>query len=312
MTMKNILYRAIILATVASSLSSCLKDDSLVLDPSKGVNVIEFANPSSPAATGTPFALYTFAYEATASPTLPITVSYSGPELVAPRDITVKFTVGDTSQINPYNRATQNNYVLLQPASYTLSTNEVVIKAGTSKASFNVLLKPSSFNFSAAEVLPLKITEVSSGTISGNYNTILLGVSAKNAYDGIYAHQAGSFVQRYQNPTTPTVNDGLNGSIAENSDLTLTTVGPTTVQIANLRWHGNASGIGGIDNLQLTVDPATNLITMKAAGNASLKTIPGKVNRYDPATKSFILNFDWNQTANKREVALNIVFKGAR
>jgi hypothetical protein len=185
--MKNILYKALLIAVTLSSLSSCLKDDSLVLDPEKGSNVIEFANPASPSATGTPSPLYSFSYEATANPVLPITVSYSGPELVAPQDITVKIAIGDTTQINPYNRATTNNYVPLGAAGYTLSATEVVIKAGTSKASFNVLLKPSAFNFAASEVLALKIASASSGVISGNFGVILLNVSAKNKYDGVYA-----------------------------------------------------------------------------------------------------------------------------
>lgn len=185
--MKNTLYKALFIAITVSSLSSCLKDETLVLDPEKGNNVIEFANPASPAAVGTPSPLYSFSYEATASPVLPITISYSGPELVAPQDITVKFQVGDTTQINPYNRATTNTYVPLNTAGYTLSANEVVIKAGTSKASFNVLLKPSAFDFAASEVLALKITSTSSGVISGNYGVILLNVSAKNKYDGLYA-----------------------------------------------------------------------------------------------------------------------------
>jgi len=310
--MKKNIFKSIVALLAITFLSSCLKDDTMILDPAKGHNVIEFANPAQIVQNGTPYPLYSFSYEATSTPSLPVTVSYSGPEATAPQDITVKVAVGAASKITEYNTATGGHYELLQPTSYTLSATEVVIKAGTSKATFNVLLKPSTFNFAVSEVLPLTITSASSGIISGNFNTILLNVSAKNAYDGIYAMQAGSFVQRYSNPTTPTTGDALNGNTSTNPDLTLTTVGANTVQIGNLRWAGGSSGVGGIDNLQATVDPATNLVTMKALGNATLAIIPGSVNKYDPATKTFTLNFDWNQTAAKRVYSLVIKYKSSR
>jgi len=310
--MKKNILKSLALLLAVTSLSSCLKDDRLVLDPAKGHNVIEFANPAQIVQNGTPSPMYSFSYEFASTPTLPVTVSYSGPEATAPQDITVKIAVGALSKITEYNTATNNSYTMLQSGSYSLSATEVVIKAGTSKATFNVLLKPSTFNLAAAEVLPLTITSASSGIISGNFNTILLNVSAKNTYDGIYAMQAGSFVQRYSSPTTPTVGDALNGSTVANADLTLTTVGANTVQIGNLKWAGNNSGVGGIDNLQATVDPATNLVTMKALGNATLANIPGSVNKYDPATKTFTLNFDWNQTGAKRVYSLVIKYKSSR
>ena len=52
---------------------------------------------------------------------------------------------------------------------------------------------------------------------------------------------------------------------------------------------------------------------MKALGNATLKNIPGAVNSYNPATKTFTLNFDWNQTVNPRVVTgLVLKYKSAR
>ena len=184
--MKIFIKISAFLMLVTVALSGCLKDNSVTLDPSKGHNVIEFANPAQIVTNGTPHPLYSFSYEATATPSLPITISYSGPEATAPEDITVKFGIGDVSNINDYNTATDNTYVPLNSAGFSLSANEVVIKKGTSKATFNVLLKPSAFDFAASEVLALTITSASSGIISGNFNTILLSVAAKNKYDGVY------------------------------------------------------------------------------------------------------------------------------
>ncbi|TDG37539.1 DUF1735 domain-containing protein [Pedobacter changchengzhani] len=204
--MKNI-FKIVALLLIIVSFSSCLKDNSVKLDPDKGVNVIEFSNPSDIVASGTPHPLYSFSYAATSTPSIPITISYSGPQATAPQDIIVKFAVGDVSNINEYNTATSNSFVLLNPAGYTLPVTEVVIKAGTSKATFNVMLKPSAFDFSKSEVLPLTIKSVSFGTISGNFNTILLSVSAKNKYDGTYS-VTGTMVDII-NPALTHINDAL-------------------------------------------------------------------------------------------------------
>lgn len=199
------IFAVLTLATVI--LPGCLKDNTIVLDPAKGVNVIEFANPGQIVADGTPHPLYSFSYAATAKPTLPITISYSGPEAKAPQDITVKFAVGDESTIDAYNTATESDFVMLNSGGYTLSANEVVIKAGTSKATFNIVLNPSAFDFSKSEVLPLTIKSVSSSQISGNFNTILINVAAKNKYDGVYA-VTGTMVD-VTNATLTHVNDAL-------------------------------------------------------------------------------------------------------
>ncbi|MDQ1140738.1 DUF1735 domain-containing protein [Pedobacter agri] len=304
--MKKYIFKSLTFLLAASTLTSCLKDDTMILDPAKGHNVIEFANPAQIAVNGTPSPMYQFSYSTATLPTLPITVSYSGPEATAPQDITVRITPGNTAKIQEYNTATSSSYTLLPAESYTLSTNEVVIKAGTSKATFNVALRPLTFSFTGLQVLPLTISSVSTGIISGNFGTILLNVTPKNIYDGVYNVTAGN-VQRFTAPGVPTVNDGLNGDVAGNPDVSLQTINLTTVQINGLTWHGGG-GIAGIDNLRATIDPATNLVTMSALGNASLRNIAGTVNRYDPATKTLTLNFEWNPTANRRAFT-GLVFK---
>jgi hypothetical protein len=311
--MKKYIIQSIALLLGVSSLTSCLKDDSLVLDPAKGHNVIEFANPAQIAVIGSPYAMYVFSYELADKPSLPITVSYSGPEQNAPQDISVNIAVGTDASITAYNTAQNGHYVMMSPSNYAFTGATVVIKAGTSKATFNIPFDPSKFDLSKQEVLPLTITSASSGIVSGNFGTILLNVNAKNLYDGIFSMEEGSFVQRYAagKPTDPAV-DGLNGSLAENDDITLSTISANTVQISNLKWHGNSSGVGGIDNLQVTVDPATNLVTMRSISNTTLANIAGKVNKWDPATKTLTLNFDWNQATNKREMGLVIKFKAKR
>lgn len=229
--MKKYIYKSLALFLAVTSLTSCLKDDNLVLDPAKGHNVIEFSNPGQIVTNGTPYPLYSFSYDISSTPSLPITVSYSGPEATAPQDITVKFAVGDAATITAYNTATSNHYVMLGAGSYSLSASEVVIKAGTSKATFNVLLKPGTFNLDAAEVLPLTIKSASAGIISGNFNTILVNVAAKNKYDGVYTVDATA-------PMTDATSATLTG-LYPMKKMSLITTGPNSVAMYDGQYFGS-------------------------------------------------------------------------
>lgn len=141
---------------------------------------------------------------------------------------------------------------------------------------------------------------------------VLVEVGLKNKWDGVYTVLSG-FVQRYTAPGVPTVGDALNGSVAGQADLILTTVGANTIEITNLRWATpSTSTVAGIDNLRATIDPVTNEVTMFALGNSTLANWETKENRYDPLTKTFYLNFRWNPLTNRREYSIAIKYKGPR
>lgn len=320
MKMKKIIKSTLALFFTTVALTSCLKDDSMVLDPEKaGSNVLEFVNPTDIAVHGSTTAAYTLAYPiVTTNTTIPISVSYSGAEDSAPSDITVGVGLGDLAVITQYNTEQTKTFEMMPTDVYTINATSVVIPKGQKTATFTVSIKTSLFDLSKSYALPLKITSTTAGIISKNFSNIILNIAAKNAYDGLYKPTAGTF-QRYSNPTTPTVNDALNGFMGFNANMTLSTANATAVNVAGLRWGssvpntGSSSGVAGIDGLTFTVDPATNNVTVKSAGNASLANIPGEVNKYDPATKTFTLSFDWNQTANKREVkGLVLKYAGVR
>ena len=303
---------------MATVLTSCLKDKFDYLNPTNSPLVVEFQNPVAPSAEtpeGSLYTVYTMSYNVGPSIEASYIIQLSGANPAA-QDITV--TVGVKSaavtELNA-NKAIIPSYVPyveLPAALYTITTPTVTIPAGQRSAVVKVAYKTANFDFNKKYALPIAITATNYGTPSQNFGTILINVSAKNDYDGIYAMQSGSFVQRYVNPTTPTVNDGLNGNTSTNPNVILSTVAANTVEITNLRWSGGISGVAGIDNLRLTVDPATNLVTMNSLGNVTLANKVGAVNKYDPATRTFTLFFDWNQTANKREYALNIKYSSPR
>jgi hypothetical protein len=313
------IYKLLITGAILTTImSSCLKDKFDLINPAGSPSVVEFKNPVAPSGETPEGSLYTVfpvAYEVAASIEVTYTVQLTGPD-AAPQDVVLN--IGKKSaavtELNADKAiiASYVPYVELPTTLYTITTPTVTIPAGQRTGSVKVAYKTASFDFSKKYALPISITSTNYGGVSKNFGTVLLNVSAKNAYDGIYAMQTGSFVQRYSAPTTPTTGDALNGNTSTNPNVTLTTVGATTLEITNLRWAGGTSTVAGIDNLRLTVDPATNLVTMSALGNATLANIPGSVNKYDPATRTFTLNFDWNQTGAKRVYGLNIKYSGVR
>lgn len=303
--MKKYIINLLAVVLLSTTLTSCLKDDSLVLDPAKGHNVIEFANPSQIAVNGSIYPLYVFSYSLGSVASLPVTVSYSGPEATAPQDITVKFAVGAAATVTAYNANQSKSFEMMPAGNYTLPTNEVVIKQGQSKATFNVTFNTAAFDLTKSFVLPLTITSASSGIVSGNFNTILLAVGVRNIYDGIYSY-SGSIIRN--SATGP--DNALGGTFSNFSRDLVTNSSPTQNTLVPL-WK-DGSTVGGIDGTYITVDPATNLVTVKSTGNATLKNTPGEVNKYDPATKTFTLAFDWGTAPATRIVKVTMVYKGPR
>jgi hypothetical protein len=298
------------LAVVAIGLSSCLKDKNID-DLKYGTVVNESKIIEIPlAAKG--FALV---YQNVPESIDLVGVALAAAE-VASEDIIVTLSLDKSAAlISGYNTDKGTSLVALPTSLYTLPGGlTVTIPKGSKEGILKLNMNPINLDPSTTYGLGLRIESVSKAgyIVSGNFATTVVRVAAKNKYDGVYAVKAGN-VQRYSSPGVPTV-DALNGSMAGNTDVTLTTVGGNTVLITGLKWgSGYNSGIAGIDNLQAEVDPATNLVTMKALGNATLKNMPGKVNKYDPATKTFTLNFDWNQTSTAREITgLTLVYKKAR
>lgn len=286
----------------AATLSSCLKDDSLVLDPAKGHNVIEFVNTTDISVHGSVIPLYSHSYDLGPEVTLPVSVSYSGPEAVAPTDITVNIAVGDTTPVGIYNRDQHERYELMPASNYTLTVSSVVIPKGQRTATFDVKFKPSTFDLSKALVLPLKITSASSGVVSGNFGTILLNAVAKNKYDGIYT-ATGSAV-RGGDPV-------LTGAFPK-QDWGLVTIGPNSVQMDRVAQWGGGGGIGGIGGFKIAIDPVTNDITVTDGVNPAVRNNPAGINKYFPATKTIQISVYWGTGPTNRAWEATFVYKKSR
>ena len=325
--MKNIL-KVILVAFLGFGLSSCLKDveydnDMVGLNLDDAAKVIELAQASVSAnerTVGLPYV-----DESVTTQVLTVRLASKEP---ASEDIKVTIdTVGGQSYINAYNAAynvanPQNNINIqkLPNSFFTFLDGFVVtIPKGGREASIRIRTNAIQYNTSTTYALYFKIASVDKPgyIISGNFGQYLTKLSAKNDYDGIYSYVSG-LVTRYTSPGVPQ-GDALSGplSFPPNPPVRLVTTGGNSVNFPTsgpgiLTWSGGTSGVAGIDGLKLVVDPATFLVTVTSAANASLSNWAGKINRYDPLTKTFTLGFRWNPTASVREYEVIFKYIGPR
>ena len=298
--MKKIIYSAAAMLFVAASLTSCLKDNTMVLDPDKaGSNVIEFQNPTEIAVHGSTTALYVMSYPIIpTATTVPITIQYAGAEDGAPQDITVNFGLGPQTAIDQYNTeqgrtgasGTTTAPYLMMPASwYTINATSVTIPKGQKSATFTISLKTDQILLNDPYVVPVRITAATGGaTISKNFSTVLLNFGAKNKYDGVY---------KYTTSATTSLQPNLN-----KSNISLITVDATTVRVAPglLATYSNPC--------RYIVDPNTNLVTVWMDSLLPIATNP--ISKYDPATKTFTLK--WTSNGGARTFEETYVYTGAR
>ena len=223
----------------------------------------------------------------------------AAPELISAYNTAHPISAGvpNTYEALPESLFTPGAGLTKTATGYTMS-----FASGEFAKDFKINLNFPNFDFSKKYCLAFKVTNTSEGKVTASsQNQIFAIIGVKNAWDGVYSVPAGT-VTRYTNPTTP-AGDALSGNMAGNPAVNLITLSATTVQISGLQWANAGGGVGGVDPITMTINPATNQVTqIRSSVATTMRIVPGADNKYDPATRTFTLNFDWNQTANKREI----------
>ncbi len=289
--MKKIINRTLALVFATVALSSCLKDDSTVLDPDKaGSNLIEWQNPAEIAVHGSTTPLYVLSYPISTTPTpIKLTVAYAGAEDAAPNDVTVNIGTASQLVIDQYNTEQTKTYEAMPASWYTLSATSVVIPKGKKTASITLNVNTSLIDLAKAFVIPLKLTS-SNGLVSSNFGTALFAVGAKNAYDGLY---------NYKTSANTSLVAGAN-----KNNIALVTTSATTVAIKPglLATYSNV--------VTYTIDPVTNGVTVTAALGAGAETPPDPRSKWDPAKKT--LTVYWRQSGGSRTFEEVFTYQGPR
>lgn len=283
--MKKNIIKSLVLFFAVTTLSSCLKDDRLVLDPEKGVNVIEFGNTSSVSVAGSTVPLYVNSFALGQDATLQIPISYSGPEATAPQDITVTVSVLGEETTDAYNEEQDDHLEVMDPSTYTIPSTTVVIPKGQRRAFLTVNVKPDLFDLTVKYGLPLKISSVSFGTISGNFGTAIYSIGAKNRLDGLY---------NYKTSATTSLKAGAN-----DNNVPLTTSGPNTVTANLVNTYANI--------VTYSVDPVTNKATVTNSGGIG-DPITDPASNFNPETR--VLYVKW--TAGSRQFEETYTYTGVR
>ena len=295
--MKNI--KNLFLGLFIISLSSCLKADDMNIDAVKyKTNVIEIANTGDNLTnTGVPgFYSDIGVVAAGASKTININIHYTGPGN-APNDITVTLS-SDAATLAKYN--TENGVTkVVPPGTVVTFPTSVVIKKGTNLTTVEGKITVSSdFNFSAAYGIPVKISKVSEGIVSGNFGNAVYSFGVRNKFDGNYT-VTGTMVDY--------ANAGLTGRYPMSAGLV--TSGANTVRLYDNAiggiYHSILSGAStsyyGSFGVEFTID-ASNKVTSvinvygQPAGNGrSAEIDPSGANSWDPATKTLKVKYWMNQ-----------------
>jgi hypothetical protein len=294
--MKNMKIKILALGSAVLMLASCLKEGKMNTDPSTATNVIELANTTDNIAPAGIAGYYIDlgVLGAGDSAKFNINVHYTGPG-TAPNDITVTLAK-DSATLATYN--TTNGTSKVAPVATVVKfPSTVVIKKGTSQTTVQATVTLSSdFNFNAAYALPIKISAVSSGVISGNFGASVYSFGVRNKYDGVYQMRGYHTRSPYNYPYNVTME--------------MRTLGATSV---GYYWpdagaFGHPIGIGPNNSLSwyggavspvVVFDPATNLVTniYNQAGSPpiSIYTAAGSgQGRQDQSTKTMYLYWRYN------------------
>jgi Domain of unknown function (DUF1735) len=273
-----------LLSITAFGLSSCLKDSSFV-DFSKVGTLVElpleaFNGPGNIVAESFPIQA--------APQTFSLVVNIASPK---PLGTALTVTLGvDQAALTAYNHAngldTGSNtpYILPPTNAFSIPNPKVTIPAGQRTANLTIQVISSNLDPAGQFMIPISIIDGGGQQIS-NYKTILFTVQAKNQFDGIYALKG--VMHRDADAT-------LGGIIVPGVTIPLATSGLTSLTFSQV-W-ANGSGLAGLNPVTIVIDPASNKVTSITSPIATIVSLPGYNNHYDPATKTFFLSIIWQGT----------------
>jgi hypothetical protein len=294
-------FLRICVALLALTLVACLDDDKYALDPSGSENIIEFYDPSVPSSpAGAIYPVWTATTPVQAEFTVEQVISYSGPNNNS-KDIDLVLGI-DPVALEEYNDQMKNElhgstYNLMPDTYYDFTATEVTISNGEKQVTISAKFYPDQFDLSKNWALPLRIVSASDGILSAHFSVAILAVVVKNDYDGIYTIEDGNIFRNLGG--TPDL--VLGGDYGDGLEMDWVTVNGNTNLIVP-EWK-DGSTIGGVAPVRVAVNEGvtnpdgTHPITL--TGAPATWTMFG-TNKYDPATRTFVINVTWGVPPNER------------
>lgn len=223
---------------------------------------------------------------------------------VSEEDLTVSLSIDKSNEIiDHYNEENEASIVPFPSDLYSLISGlTVTIPKGSKKGDFKIVVNSSKFDLANTYALGLYLKSVDKNGVllSGNFDTIMVKIAAKNRYDGVYTNNG------YSLRATDNV---LTGFFSDKSR-ELSTTGANSVTYAPL-WGDGKGEVGGISGTTITVNPITNKVTM-SSDNPALVNLPSYDNRYDPETKTFYLSYYWGNGPSHRAKTDTLIYSSVR
>jgi hypothetical protein len=192
----------------------------------------------------------------------------------APQDINVTVAL-DSQLVITYNTENGTSYEIPSSAIFSVVNPVVTIPSGSHTGFLKVKINPSNY-LGKAYAVGFTISSVAESgyVVSGNNKNGVVAINIKNEFDGNY-HVFGTRVHPTLGPFPFDYNADLN------------TVG----EFSN---KGNVLA-DLLEGLTITVNPDNTVSLTGELRDVIL--VSGKENKYDPATKTFILNYYYNTAA---------------
>ena len=167
------------------------------------------------------------------------------------------------------------NYVFLPTTNYAISPNPVIIKAGTRTAKFAVKVNvPSTIDLANDYLLSVGIINAGDAKINSALGFVNIGINGlPNQYDGVYRSK-GQF-------TLPVSVRNID------RDKTIKTIDKITSET-------EFADLGTLMRLKVNNDNSVTIIPQESTTSLVGVIEQTGMNKYDPATKTFTLNYQYN------------------
>jgi hypothetical protein len=290
---KTLIKGTVSMLLISFVFSSCLKNGKYDIDFSTAGSSVYL-----PLAAKNGNAVVTFAYNATVTTTsIPFYIDYASPQ-VSGTAITATFAL-DTAYLNSYNADNGTNFQLLPDSVYAIVNGWTrTIPAGKRLDSMYVTFDFTKLDLSQSYVLPVTIQTAS--VAIEQWNHLLVNVSVKNAYDGVYnlteettGWGAYAIADGVTNTWPGTVTFETSGAASD-----LLNAG-TYAQVAFS--SANAPASFGAATPQYNFDPTTNLLISidnltPDSRNRAFRVNPAVTDsRWDPSTGNIYMAYIMSQ-----------------
>lgn len=226
------------------------------------------------------------------------------PRSVTNHTTTVSIVV-NPAVVSNFNSDNGTTYTAAQTGTFSLVNSEYRLKADQRKAMIRAVLRPQAF-LDKQYAIGLSIAALSDGDISPISHDVIVFVSIKNDYDGIYSLKGYSNI-----PASPYI-----GSFALpcSEELEVATASGNSVFISPTQPVANAGSFAYIANLlpEIVFNKATNKVTnVNARAGSAGFIFPYDASfdsRYDPASKTIFLKYGITPAGSGRYIIDTFVY----